>query len=364
MASKAYKFQAYPNAAQRGLIAKTFGCVRKVYNEQVSAFNTYDKTTNPKPHMPTMKEMKTSFPFLDEVSRTVLEYSVLAFNEARRRYFKGQNSRPKFKKKSNIQSLSVGTNGGRITLNGTRQEVTIDKIGRIRVRGGFNVKKLRDGYRKMTLSQTADGKYWISILVEEEIANLPKTNKEIGLDLGLKDLLVDQNANTWQNMRFLEQSQTHISNMQRALSGKKSGSKSYERLRIKIACKHRKLVNQRSDYLHKIAINLVRDNDLICMESLGIRDMLMVSSTDMARSISDVAWNSLVEKIRYKCDWYGKTFIQIDRYFASSKTCSECGIKHDNLKLKDRVWTCSCGYTHLRDKNAAKNILAEGKKLI
>jgi putative transposase len=366
MVYKLYTFQAYPNSKQKELIEKTFGACRKVYNEQVSSFNSYDPIYNPKPHQPSVTELKALYPYLAEVSQEAMSNSVRDFQDARNRFYKKQNNKPVFKKKSSTDSFTMIASCGRIIVAGknkNRKVVSFNRIGHIKVKGSYDIQSLKKNHKRTTLKKSADGKYWITLLVSEEISKLPKTRKEIGLDLGLNHLLIDNYGNTWENKKFLLEEQASIAKMQNRLSKKTLGSNSYEILRKKIARRYRKVVNQKLDYLHKISINLVRNNDFIAMETLGIKDMLSTRSRGMSYSISEASWRQLTDMIEYKSNWYGKKFVQVDRYFASSKTCSECGTKHENLKLKDRVWTCSCGYTHLRDKNAAKNILKEAKRI-
>ena len=202
---------------------------------------------------------------------------------------------------------------------------------------------------------------------------MPKTGKEIGFDLGISSLLVDQNNNTIENPNHIDKTLKRIKKAQRKLSKKQRGSNNYQKQRLKVARLHEKVANQRHDFLHKLSYNLVKNHDFIAAEDLNVKEMLESDFASMPkwqqrslhRHITDVSWSELLRQLEYKADWYGKRFIQINQYFPSSQLCSCCGYKNPLVKdLKVRTWICpECGTSHIRDHNAAKNILAEAHTL-
>jgi putative transposase len=219
--------------------------------------------------------------------------------------------------------------------------------------------------KSITISRSSNGKYWVSVNVQENVSPMPKTNSEIGLDLGIKDLLVDNRGNKTINPRWLEQELDVIKQIDRQLSKKKKGSNNFNKLILKRAKIFSQITNRKNDFMHKLSNQIVKNHDIICMEDLKISELIQKSNTSLSRAISDASWNSLVSKIAYKSTWYGKTFQQVGTYFASTKTCSHCKAVDHTLTLEDRTWTCTgCKATHDRDTNAAKNILNEGKRLI
>lgn len=358
---KAIKYRIYPNKTQTELLNKTFGCVRKIWNEYVAVFNSHDKITNPNPKYNSVKELKEKYKFLKEVPYNALEQKVMDFNQFKNQYFnpkrKTKLGRPNFKGRNNHQSFRLSSNGFKIHGD----KLYLAKIGEVILSGSKNLSQISN-VRNVTISKTPDGKMYASVLSGEVVNPLPQTGNQIGIDLGLIDLVADSQGNKIKNPKFLEREHDKIKKLHQVLSRKKKGSKRRNKTRIKLARRYQKIKNQRNWYSHQISTDLVRKYDLICCEDLNISGML--ANHRLAKSISSASWYSLIEKLRYKCDWYGKTFYQIGTFFPSSKTCSSCGVKTSDMNLGIRSWTCSSCYTvHDRDINAAKNILAEGKRL-
>lgn len=358
---KAIKYRIYPNKTQLKLLNKTFGCVRKIWNEYVAVFNSYDKLTNPNPKYLTVKELKVKYKFLKEVPYNPLEQKIMDFNQFKRQYFnsgrKTKLGRPNFKGRNNHQSFRLSSNGFRIRGS----KLHISKIGEVILSGSKDL-SLIYGIRNVTVSKTPDGKMYASVLYEEVVNPLLKSGNQIGIDLGLIDLVADSQGIKIKNPKFLEREHNKIKKLHQILSRKKKGSKRRNKTRIKLARRYQKIKNQRSWFSHQISIDYVRKYDLICCEDLNVSGML--KNHRLSKSISSASWYELVMNLKYKCDWYGKTFYQIGTFFPSSKTCSSCNNKTSNMNLGIRKWMCSsCGTTHDRDINAARNILAEVKRL-
>ena len=216
----------------------------------------------------------------------------------------------------------------------------------------------------ITISKSSSGKYFASISAEVDIKAFTKTKKSCGVDLGLKDFCILNDGIKFENPRFLVRSERRLRLLQKSLSRKVYGSKNYEKARIKLAKFHEHIANCRKDYLHKLSIQLVKEYDIICAETLRVKNM--IKNHKLAKAISDVSWYEFCCQLEYKCSWYDKKFVQIDTYFASSQICSNCGFKNSDVKNLDvREWTClECGKYHDRDINAATNILNKGLTLL
>ena len=214
-----------------------------------------------------------------------------------------------------------------------------------------------------TFSKTPSNKYYVSITTEQEIEQKPKTGKEVGIDLGIKDLIITSEGVKFQNNKYLEKYEKQLKKAQQHLSRKKKGSRQYENQRLKVARLHEKIANCRKDTLHKITSRLIRENDAVYLENLNVLGMM--KNHKLAKSILDCSWYELTRQLEYKGNWYGCEVHKINRFYPSSKTCSHCGCVLDKLPLSKREWTCPhCGTHHDRDVNAAKNILMEGKREI
>ena len=213
--------------------------------------------------------------------------------------------------------------------------------------------------KNATITKRSSGKYWISLLIEEDIQQLPKSNNKIGIDLGITSYIVTSNGDKIINPKILYKYQDKLIQEQQKLSKKQKGSNNYEKQRIKIARIYEKIVNIRSDFQHKLSTNLINENQIIILESLNIKNML--KNHKLAKSILDCSWYSFIEMLQYKANWYGRDIIQIDQYFPSTKMCSNCSAINNDLTLSDREWHCNnCNAYHDRDINAAINILTVG----
>jgi putative transposase len=358
MQLKAYKFRIYPDKEQEVLLAKTFGCCRFVWNKLVENFNNNSKEfINEK----TLKDTP-EFEFLKEVSAATIQGKRRDFDEFKKQFFnknrKVKLGRPKFKKKSNRQSFSLSYQ--KFKLDQEKSLVRLEKIGWVKVVIDREIPEDAD-FRNITVSKTPTGKYFVSILVKQELNPIPSTGKVVGIDLGIKDLFIFSNGQVINNPKWFRKNQAKLKKAQKHLSRKKKGSNRYNQQRIKVARIHEYITNSRTYFLHNVSTALVRTFDLIVLEDLNVSGLL--KNRKLAKSISDAAGSTFVTMLEYKCNWYGKVLVKINRFFPSSKTCSNCGHKEDKMPLSVREWTCpSCGSKHDRDLNASINILKEGWK--
>lgn len=351
-----YKYRLYPNVKQKIVFAKTFGCVRYYWNSQVAIFNSYNKDINPNPQYPTTKEYRDKTPWLQEVSFTSIQQKERDFIQFKNQYFnpskKGKVGRPSFKKKGDKQSFRLSNIAFRIRGD----ELQLQKIGWVRIvidkRIPSDAKLL-----SVTISQNPSGQYFASICTEHEIKPLNKTGYEVGIDVGLKEFLVQSDGIVVANPRFFRESQAKLKRAQQHFARKKKGSGRYKKCRLKVAKVYQKITNQRDWFLHNESTRIIRDYDVISVETLNLRGMS--KNRKISKSLSDASWGKFFAMLEYKAEWYGKQFIKIDRFAPSSKTCSSCGWKNNELTLKDRVFTCPvCGLELDRDHNAAINIKA------
>ncbi|GHO61720.1 transposase [Ktedonobacter sp. SOSP1-52] len=365
MVKKAYKYRFYPTDEQARHLAQTFGCCRFVYN--------YALSTKKHAYFDHKRKIKTSelsvaitalkkeegTAWLKDVSSVPLQQSLRHLDAAYKNFFEGRAKYPTFKKKHKGQSATYTDNaftwrGGKLTLAKQKDPLNIvwsrplPKDTRI---------------SSVTISKDPSGRYFISLLVEEWIEPLPLTEKVVGVDLGLKSLLIPSDGKTIANPKHLHSYEKKLAKAQRRHAKKKKGSKNRDKARKKVARLHAKIVNTRRDYQHKVTTRLIRENQVICLEDLHVAGML--KNHCLAKAISDVGWGEIRRQLEYKAAWYGRTVVIIDRWEATSKTCSACGYNLDILTLDVREWVCpGCGVCHDRDINAAYNILAAGLAVV
>ena len=369
MANKAYKFRIYPNDEQKVLFAKTFGCVRFVYNYWLDRkIKQYaeDKTTVT--YIMCAKEMtdmkKTEeYSFLREVDSVALQQSLRHLDTAFHNFFKRPKTGfPKFKsKKSNKKSYStVCVDGNIAVLNGF---LKLPKVGQVKVKQHRDIPsdyKLKS----VTVIQTPSGKYYASILFDyESQLQEQELHSFLGLDFSMHELYKDSNGNEPDYLRYYRQAEKKLKREQRKLSKMQKGSKNREKQRIKVAKLHEKVANQRKDFLHKQSRQITNAYDCVCIEDL---DMKAMSQTlNFGKSVSDNGWGMFVTYLKYKLEEQGKRLVKVDKFFASSQTCSCCGyVNKETKSLAIRTWDCQqCGAHHDRDVNAAINIRNEGIRI-
>ena len=355
----AYKYRIYPNTEQKIFFAKCFGCVRFFYNKSLSDMNEIYKSTGKFKNI-TPASYKEDYLFLKEVDSLALANAQLNRNAAFKSFFSHKSGFPKYKSKRNDQSYTTN-NQGSVKISDNNRYISIPKCSRIRIKMH---RSFEGTIKSITISMTTDNKYYISLLVETEIEALEPSKKMIGLDLGIKDLIVDSNGKKYKNHKYLTKSQEKLAKEQRKLSKMVKGSNNRNKQRIKVAKLHKHIQNQRNDYLHKLSKRIIDENQVICLEDLKVKDMM--SDSKLARNISDVSWSRFVSMLLYKANWYGRNVVKVPSTYPSSQLCSICGYKNSITKsLNIRKWTCpEFGTIHDRDINAARNILSKGIELL
>ena len=362
MINKTYKFRLFPTKEQEVLLNQHFGHSRWVYNhflnERKKQYQADKKSDNYYKQAATLTKLKKEEEtrWLKEVNSQTLQFALRSLDTAFLNFFRGNAQFPKFKSRKNKNTF------------------TIPQFGVIE-EGKINIPKLKDGIKvklhrevkgkigKMNITKTPTGKYYVSIFTEQVIEELPKTNKQVGIDLGLKDFVITSDNKRFKNNRYTKKYAKQLKKAQQHLSRKQKGSNGFEKQKLKVAKIHEKIASCRLDTLHKVSRQLVNQYDLISVEDLNVKGM--IKNHKLSKHIADASWGNFVTLLQYKCNWYGKQLIKVNRFFPSSKCCSECGWINQDLNLSIREWTCnSCGVIHDRDENASRNILKEGLKNI
>ena len=362
MVNKTYRFRLFPTAEQEILLAKHFGCTRYIYNhflnERREQYQANKKSDNYYKQATTLTKLKKEEDpkWLKEVNSQTLQFALRSLDTAYLNFFRGNAQFPKFKSRKHKNTFTIPQFG----------TLTDNKIHIPKFKDGIKVKlhrEVKGKIGKMSITKTPTGKYYVSIFTEQEVEELPKTNKQVGIDLGLKDFVITSDNKKYKNNRYTKKYAKQLKKAQQHLSRKQKGSNGFEKQKLKVAKIHEKIASCRLDALHKVSKKLVETYDLISVEDLNIKGM--IKNHKLSKHIADASWGNFVTLLQYKCDWYGKELVKVNRFYPSSKTCGDCNWINQELKLSDREWTCkSCGAIHDRDVNASRNILKEGLKII
>ncbi len=358
---RAYKFRIYPNKDQKILLSQHFGCSRFIYNYFLDLRNknyldtktnlTYNKCSN----ILTNLKKQEEYIWLNDINAQSLQSSLRFLDVAYNSFFQKKSKFPKFKKKSNRQSFTI-PQGFKIIGN---------KLSVVKFREGIKInihEKIKGNIKHITISMTPTGKYFASLTCEQEYAQYEPIGSNVGVDVGIKDLAILSNGKKYKNVRSLKTRLKKLKFKQRQVNKKVKGSSSRKKAIRQLALAHEKIANGRKDHLHKVTTDIVKNHDVICVETLAVINM--IKNHKLAQALSDAAIGEFFSMLEYKAEWNDRTLIRIDRWYPSSKNCNVCNTINQNLTLKDRTWTCrECGTTHDRDINAANNILTQGMKL-
>ncbi len=366
---RAYRYRFYPTEEQEALLLRTLGCARFVYNwgltlrtdqyKKFKAGETGQKPTFKWASSELTKLKKASeYDWLNEVSSVALQQSLRHLETAFQKFWnpKLRAKYPSFKKKSAVGGGSAIFTRSAFRYHPGRGELTLAKMkSPLKVRWS---RKFKGDPSTVTVSLDAAGRWHVSILVREEIPTLKPSAETVGIDVGITHFATLSTGEKIENPRRLKRSLRSLRKHQRALSRKKKGSSNKNKARLLVARLHARVADMRRDFQHKLTTRLVCENQAIFIESLNVSGML--KNRRLARSIADASWSEFFRQLAYKAKWYGRQLVAIDRFFPSSKTCSECGTILEKLLLSERSWICACGVEHDRDLNAAKNIRAAG----
>ena len=369
---KAYKFRLYPNDNQKILINKTFGCTRFIYNhflnkcKEEKFIKAYDMCKE-------LKELVLDYPFLKEVDSMALRCSIFNLEDSYKNYFSKRSAYPSFKNKFSKQSYrtncitSVYKNKkySNIEIDIKEKMIKVPKLGLVKIRGYRNLNELTDRIINITIEKEKTNKYYVSVITEkeEEIPKKITPTSIVGIDLGIKDLVVTSDGEKYPNPKEINKREKRLKRMQRKLCRQVKGSNNYNKTKEKIARIHSKIKNSRKHNIITIANKIVKEHDIIVSEKLNVKKMS--SNHKLAKNILDAGFNKICELLKWKAKLLGKYYYQVDTYYPSSKICSHCDNKTEITNdLKVRMWECeNCGNTNDRDINASINIMFEGIKI-
>ncbi|TDC13234.1 transposase [Streptomyces sp. 8K308] len=358
---RAYRYRFYPTDVQAAELSRTFGCVRLVYHkaleERTRAWYGEQRRVSYVESSAALTEWKKTeeLAFLTEVSSVPLQQALRHLQTAFVNFFAKRAKYPRYKSRKKSRASAEYTRSafawgeGRLTLAKMAEPLDI-RWSRPLPQGAEPT--------TVTVSRDSCGRWFVSLLCEDRVTPAPATANAVGIDAGMTSLVTLSTGEKIANPKHERRDRTRLARAQRELSRKAKGSANREKARHKVARVHARIADRRRDFLHKLSTRLVRENQTVVIEDLTVRNLL--KNGKLARAISDAAWTELRSMLEYKCAWYGRELVVIDRWFPSSKLCGGCGTVREKLPPNVREWTCDCGTTHDRDVNAARTILAAG----
>ncbi|MFF7845561.1 RNA-guided endonuclease InsQ/TnpB family protein [Streptomyces ossamyceticus] len=358
---RAFKYRFYPTDEQAAELSRTFGCVRLVYNkaleERTRAWYGEQRRVSYVQSSAALTEWKKTedLAFLTEVSSVPLQQALRHLQTAFGNFFAKRAKYPRYKSRKKSHASAEYTRSAFTWRDG---RLTLAKMAKpLDIRWS---RPLPEGAEPTTATVSRDsaGRWFVSLLCEETVTPAPATTNAVGLDAGITSLVTLSTGEKITNPRHERHDRARLARAQRELSRKSKGSANREKARRRVAKIHARIADRRRDFLHKLSTRLVRENQTVVIEDLTVRNLLR--NGRLARAISDASWTELRSMLEYKCAWYGRELVVIDRWFPSSKLCGTCGTVAAKMPLNVREWTCVCGTVHDRDVNAARNILAAG----
>jgi len=356
--NKAYKFRLYPNKQQEVMITKTIGCSRFVFNHFLSHWNETVKTTGKglsySACSSQLTQLKKEFTWLQEVDSHSLQSSLKHLADSFDRFFKKQNDAPRFKSKKNkVQAYTTNIEKKNqlpeVSIVGNRMK--LPKLGWVRF---VTSRQVQGRILNATVRRTPSGKYFVSLLIEKEVKELPKTHSHVGVDMGLKNFAILSNGEVFTNPKWFRILEERLVHAQRILSRRKKGSSNWNKQRIKVARIHEQIAYARKDYLDKISTHIIKNHDVVALEDLQVANML--KNGNLAKAISEVSWAQFRKMLEYKAEWYGKQVIAVNPH-CTSQRCNACGhTTKENRKTQATFKCVSCGHEDNADINASKNI--------
>jgi putative transposase len=358
---RAYKYRFHPTPGQAEELVRTFGCVRLVYNkaleERTRAYTMQGRRVSYVESSAKLTEWKRSgdYDFLFEVSSVPLQQALRHLQAAFANFFAKRARYPTFKSRKKARASAEYTRSAFRWRDGTltlaKMDTPLDIVWSRPLPQSAEPSTV-------TVSRDAAGRWFVSILVEEKIEPLAPVAAAVGVDAGITALATLSTGEKIVNPRHERRDRRRLAKAQRALARKAKGSANRAKARLKVARVYARIADRRRDHLHKVTTRLVRENQVIAVEDLTVRNM--IKNRRLARAVSDASWRELRGMLEYKAAWYGRRLVAVDRWFPSSRLCSACGARHDRMPLHVRAWTCACGAVHDRDVNAAQNVLAAG----
>jgi len=364
---KVYKYKLKPTVKQKIMLNQAIGCARYIYNWGLALRKTaYEKDKTRLTYIDTAKELtklkqKEEYKWLRESANESLQQSLRCLDAAFTNFFRDKSiGYPKFKSKKNGKDVVKYIN--HVYFDFDNWKVKIPKIGWVKLLKNKSFDQSIWTTKTLTVTRDRCGDYWCTIVCHADIEDEPKTKVSpqttVGIDVGIKTFAILSDGTQIENPKFTKHAARKLAILQRKFARTKKDSKRHEVMRLKIARYHRRVANRRNNFLHKLTTSLIQNYNTICIENLKIRNM--VKNHRLAGFIQDASWYEFKRQLLYKADWYGKNVLQVDTFYPSSKICSKCGYKNDELKLSDRVWICpECGMVLDRDLNAAENIKKE-----